>query len=74
MQQQDPRLEEYATAAFSVRQGQAIVARHRATIDRLQREGQDTHAEGRLLKQVIGSLQMYEEDCKRLEDELEDAD
>ncbi len=73
MQQQDHRLEEYAAATFSVRQGQAIVARHRATIARLQREGHNTDAAGRRLKQVIGSLQMYEEDCKRLKGELEGA-
>ena len=73
MQQQDDRFEEYATAVFSVRHGRAILARHCATIDRLQREGQDTDAARRRLKQLVGSLQMYEEDCKRLEDELEDA-
>jgi hypothetical protein len=73
MQQQDHRLEEYATAAFSVSQGRAIVARHRATIDRLERDGQDTDAETQRLKQLLGSLQMYEEDCTRLQGELEDA-
>ncbi len=74
MHQQDHRFEEYASAAFSVRQGLAIVARHRATIARLQRDGHDTDAARRRLKQLVASLQMYEEDCKRLEGELENAD
>ena len=73
-QQQNERLEEYANVAFSVRQGRAIVARHRATIDRLQGHGQDTYAAKQRLKQLVGFLQIFEEDYSRLKGELEDAD
>ena len=74
MQQQNERLEEYAHVAFSVRQGRAIVARHRATIDRLQGHGQDTGAAKQRLKQLVGFLQIFEEDYSRLKGELEDAE
>ena len=72
-QQQNERLEEYANAAFSVRQGRAIVARHRATIDRLQGHGQDTGAAKQRLKQLVG-FQIFEQDYSHLKGELEDAD
>jgi hypothetical protein len=73
MQQQDHRFEEYATAAFSVRQGRAIVDRYCARIDRLQREGQDADAARHRLNQLLGSLQLYEEDCMRLKGELQES-
>jgi hypothetical protein len=73
MQQQNERLEEYANVAFGVRQGRAIVARHRATIDRLQDTGQNTDAAKQRLKQLVGFLQIFEEDYSRLKGELEDA-
>ena len=74
MQQQDHRIEAFAQAAFHVRQGRAIVARHRATIDRLQDHGQDTDAAKQRLKQLVGFLQIFEEDYSRLKGELADAD
>jgi hypothetical protein len=72
MQQQDHRLEEYANLAFSVRQGRAIVARHRTAIERLEREGRDASSAKRLLMQYTGSLQIFEEDYSRLKEELEE--
>ena len=73
MQQQDHRMEAFAQAAIHVRQGRAIVARHRATIDRLQDHGQYTDAAKQRLKQLVG-FQIFEQDYSHLKGELEDAD
>jgi hypothetical protein len=73
MQQQDQRLEEYANVAFSVRQGRAIVARHRALVERLERDGQDTTFAKLLLTQFVGSLEIFEEDYSRIKGELKHA-
>ena len=73
MQQQDHRMEAFAQAAIHVRQGRAIVARHRATIGRLQGHDQDTDAAKQRLKQLVG-FQIFEQDYSHLKGELEDAD
>ncbi len=74
MQQQDHRLEEFAQAAFDVRQGHAIVARHLALVERLERDGQDATSARVLLKRFTGSLEIFEEDYTRLKTELQDGE
>jgi hypothetical protein len=73
MQQQGHRLEAFAQAAFHVRQGHAVVARQRALVDRLERDGRDAASARVLLKQFSGSLEIFEEDYSRLKGELEHA-
>ena len=41
--------------------------------DRLQGHGQDADAANQRLKQLVGFLQIFEEDYSRLKGELEDA-
>ncbi len=64
---------EYAQAAFYVRQGQAIIARQRTLIERLEQQGQDATSAKALLRQFAGCLEMFEEDYTRLKGELESA-